>query len=489
MIKFKMEGHELIHEVQTVSQIFYPNMHYQQVGEIEEQGIIIESILKENSSYGAVYENGKLLSEASVFVPEAFINLREKKRIIREPIFEALKNVTGYLPPWGMLTGIRPAKIINELLDEGIKEEEALLYLEKNYFVTDKKALLALDVAKAERNILSSNNEHTLSLYIGIPFCPTRCMYCSFTSYPLSRYKGIVDDYLDALLKELKFLKEKALGYQIHTLYIGGGTPTSLSEEQLERLLAEIKNLFPLEKLSEFTVEAGRPDTITAMKLEILKKYGVSRISINPQTMNQKTLDAVGRRHTVEDIKEVFGIARALGHNDINMDLILGLPGETSADVEHTMKEIELMRPESVTVHTLAVKRASRLKEEFENYKPVSAEQMEKMLEIADVYCKKMGLRPYYMYRQKNMVGSFENVGYCKKGHEGIYNIQIMEEKQTILAAGAGATTKTVDYATNRIERVFNVKSVEDYISRIDEMIQRKEDGLSLYHSKTNNCS
>ncbi|MBQ7085756.1 MAG: coproporphyrinogen dehydrogenase HemZ, partial [Anaerotignum sp.] len=261
-------------------------------------------------------------------------------------------------------------------------------------------------------------------------------------------------------------------------IYIGGGTPTSLNEAQLERLLQKVEELFHPDETMEYTVEAGRPDTITREKLRLMKEYRVNRISINPQTMNDKTLMAVGRKHSVDDIRRVFREAREEGHENINMDLILGLPGENAEDVRNTMEEIMKLEPDNVTVHTLAVKRASRLREELDQHDMTTADTLEAMLDIAADYAEKMGMEPYYMYRQKNMVGNFENVGYCHPGKEGVYNVQIMEEKQTILAAGAGASTKTVDPETDRIERVFNVKSIEDYIGRIDEMIERKRTGL-----------
>ena len=340
------------------------------------------------------------------------------------------------------------------------------------------KAALALKVAKAERKILEDNRPEEISLYIGIPFCPTRCLYCSFTAYPLHQYKNRVDEYLDAMFRELDWLAAYSRSFVMKNIYIGGGTPTSLDEAQLERLLQKVEELFHPDESMEYTVEAGRPDTITREKLRLLKEYGVNRISINPQTMNDKTLRAVGRKHTVEDIRRVFREAREEGHQNINMDLILGLPGEDAADVRNTMEEIMKLAPDNVTVHTLAVKRASRLREELAQHDMTTAQTLEEMLDISAEYAKKMGMEPYYMYRQKNMVGNFENVGYCHPGKEGIYNVQIMEEKQTILAAGAGASTKTIDPETDRIERVFNVKSIEDYIGRIEEMIERKRTGL-----------
>ena len=299
-------------------------------------------------------------------------------------------------------------------------------------------------------------------------------MYCSFTSYPLGVYKNKVDGYIDALIKELSYIGESIKGKRLDSIYIGGGTPTSLTAEQLDRLMTNVGEIFDLSALMEYTVEAGRPDTITADKLKVIKNNGAGRISINPQTMNDKTLKLIGREHTVDDIKRVYAEARETGHKNINMDLILGLPGEGTAEVENTMAEIEKLAPENMTVHTLAIKRASRLREQLEDYDLAKAVLMEKLLDISASTAERMDLSPYYMYRQKNMLGSFENVGYAKKGCESVYNIVIMEETQSIYAAGAGASTKLYDKETGRIERVFNVKNVDEYIARIDEMIERK---------------
>lgn len=482
MIKFILKGHDLPHEVQTIVQVFYPNRHYYETDEISNETFTVISILENGISGAELYDCGEFLGRYTESYEESeILNIKEKKRKIKTAIFKLLTDITGYTPVWGILTGIRPAKTINDLIDEGMTGEEALEFLCDKYFVSREKAELSLKVALEERKILKSDNKKDVSIYIGIPFCPTRCLYCSFTSYPLFQYKDKVDLYLDALIKEIKFVKDYALKYNVKNIYIGGGTPTSLNEQQLDRLLTAVDENFDVKNTLEYTVEAGRPDTITEEKLIIMKKHNVSRISINPQTMNRKTLDLIGRRHSVEDIKDVFYKARKAGHDNINMDIILGLPEEKAEDVAHTMEEIMKLSPENVTVHTLAVKRASRLKEQFDLYTLTSLEEMEKMLSVSYNYAEKMGLKPYYMYRQKNMVGSFENVGYCKEGTEGVYNVEIMEENQTIFACGAGATTKTVDKNTGRIERIFNVKSVDDYISRIDEMLERKKEGLKEF--------
>ncbi len=478
MIYYVLEGHELQNDVQTMIQVFLANRHYTRVEEVTDAEITVKSCMAKGIASAMLYRRGEKTAEWSMSYEEAALTEKEQKNLVKRTIYELLKAETGIRPQWGLLTGVRPAKLISILLEEGKTDEECLAVFIDEYLVMEQKAQLALKVAKAEQKILGSNKPEEISLYIGIPFCPTRCLYCSFTAYPLAQYKKRVDEYLDAMFKELEWLAAYSKQFVMKNIYIGGGTPTSLNEVQLERLLQKVEELFHPDETMEYTVEAGRPDTITREKLRLMKAYGVNRISINPQTMNDHTLKAVGRIHSVDDIRRVFWEAREEGHENINMDLILGLPGETAADVEHTMQEIAKLEPDNVTVHTLAIKRASRLKEELAQHDLTTAQTLEEMLEIAAAYAEKMNMQPYYMYRQKNMVGNFENVGYCHPGKEGVYNVQIMEEKQTILAAGAGASTKTVDPETDRIERVFNVKSIEDYIGRIDEMIERKRAGL-----------
>lgn len=478
MIHYILRGHELQNDVQTITQVFYPNLHYICVEEIGLSGMTVVSGMEKGIASAMLYRDGKKVNEFSLHYQEGLIDEKEQKRLIKRTIYEILKEETGLRPQWGILTGIRPAKVMNGLLDEGRSEDDCLRYFIEDYLVMEDKARLALSVAKAEENILSRNKPNDISLYIGIPFCPTRCLYCSFTAYPLAQYQNKVDAYLEALFQELEFVAKCSEDFDMQSIYIGGGTPTSLTEVQLEELLKKIASLFETKNI-EYTIEAGRPDTITKEKLRLMKEYGVNRISINPQTMNEETLRRIGREHFVSDICRVFYEARALGHENINMDLILGLPGEDAEDVRNTMEQIMALGPDNITVHTLAIKRASRLKEEFDQHTLATSEVLETMLSIAAEYAQRMDMQPYYMYRQKNMVGNFENVGYCRTGKEGVYNVQIMEEKQTILAVGAGASTKTVDPKTNRIERVFNVKSVDDYIARIDEMIERKRVGLA----------
>ena len=423
-----------------------------------------------------------------------------KKRYVNLKVYEWMREVTKKELSWGIMTGVRPTKPMMTLIEEGLSDEEVIAWMKEKYRVTDEKANLGLQVAKKEKALLEQlDYKEGYSLYVGIPFCPSICSYCSFSSYPLAAWKHRVDEYLDALCKELTFIAEKSKERKLNTIYIGGGTPTTLEAKQLDRLLTHLETHFSYADLKEITVEAGRPDSITREKLEVLKEHNIGRISINPQTMQQKTLDAIGRRHSVEDIRRVYSMAREIGFDNINMDLIAGLPGETAEDMQDTLEQIRSMAPDSLTVHALAMKRASRLtQEQREAKEPYSKKEeaiiavtLSQMIALASDYAKQMNLEPYYLYRQKNIAGNFENVGYAKVDKAGIYNILIMEEKQSIVAAGAGASTKIVvpkdkviiDPKTGnpkKIVRSENVKGVEEYINRIDEMIERK--GEILWH-------
>ncbi len=388
--------------------------------------------------------------------------------------YSALCQATGRTLPWGNLTGIRPTKIAMTMMEQGKSKEEINAYLREMHLVSEEKTKLAIEIAEREQEILSVlHYENGYSLYVGIPFCPTTCLYCSFTSYPISAWKKRVGEYLSALGREIEETARLFQDKILDTVYIGGGTPTSLSAEQLEWLLKKLKDCFDFSTVQEFTVEAGRADSITEEKLRVLYENGVTRISVNPQTMKQETLDLIGRRHTVEQVEEAFRLARRVGFTNINMDMILGLPGETAADVVHTIETIQALAPDELTVHSLAVKRASKLGRWIEENGVTAYNNTDEIMEIAARGAADMGMMPYYLYRQKNMSGNFENVGYAKEEKYGIYNILINEEKQTILALGAGAITKGV-FSDDRIERCENVKDVGQYIERIDEMIERK---------------
>lgn len=402
------------------------------------------------------------------------------KNTFKRELYQILSHTTKKELPWGILTGIRPTKLVYEMLEKGLEEDTIRQHMAKEYLCRDDKLRMSYRIAKRELELLQDiDYQNGYSLYIGIPFCPSTCLYCSFTSYSIERFQNYVEDYLNALEKEIVYGAGCFPKKKLTTVYFGGGTPTTLTAGQLDRLLDTVKKHFDFTHVREFCVEAGRPDSITREKLEVLKKHGVDRISINPQSMQQKTLDLIGRKHTVEEIVEAFQLARETGHENINMDLIIGLPGENLEDVEKTLASIQELDPDSITVHTLALKRAARLNIEKENYKDLRASDVTDMMEATMRYAKENNYLPYYLYRQKNMADNLENIGYARYGKEGLYNILIMEEQQTILALGAGAMSKFVFHKENRIERVDNVKSVTDYISRIDEMINRKKEFLA----------
>ncbi len=381
------------------------------------------------------------------------------------------------IKPWGILNGIRPVKIAVKLLNSGMSDTEVVDYFKSEYSVAEEKAKLALSIAKVEKPIIDSLKPKGISLYVGIPFCPTRCLYCSFVTNSIAHSARYIPDYLDCLMREIEYTAEivRHNGQEIESVYIGGGTPTTLTHTQLERLISGLYKFFDLSKIREFTVEAGRPDTIDEDKLRVIKSFDIDRISINPQTMNEETLRVIGRNHTPKQIVDAYNLARKCGIDIINMDIIAGLPGENLKMFEKTVNEVESLGPENTTVHTMSIKRSSRLREMLSDYELTQGGEVSLMVDYARETLYKKGKYPYYLYRQKNMLGNLENIGYCTKGTESLYNIFIMEEVQTIIALGCGGVTKTVDRETDRIERIFNVKEPKDYIERIEEMLKRKD--------------
>ena len=403
-------------------------------------------------------------------------------------LYDFLSECTGKELPWGNLTGIRPTKLIRTMLEEEIALDPNGTNVNESDFVIEKikerayaerrlrgeKLELGIDIAKREIDIMSRlHGTDGYSVYVGIPFCPSTCLYCSFTSNPIFKYKDKIGDYLKALKKELEWTASNLSDRYLDTIYIGGGTPTTLSPEQLDELLGYITSILPFEHVREFTIEAGRADSITKEKLEVIRKYPINRISVNPQTMSDKTLKLIGRNHSVGQFVEAFKLAREMGFENINTDIIIGLPGETVEDVKHTMDELVKLAPDSLTVHSLAIKRASRLKRWMEENELEITMDYDEAMRICAEGAKKIGLNPYYLYRQKQMAGNLENTGYSTPGKEGLYNILIMEEIQSIVAIGAGSVSKCV-YPDGRIERCDNVKDIDLYLSQIDEMINRK---------------
>ncbi len=448
----------------------------------------VQSSVEEKASHfvEAVFSEGVRIA---LDLPDG-MSLADGKRGLDRKLYRMLSEKSGRTLSWGILLGVRPTKIAMQKREEGWEAERFIRWFQEEYLVSRKKALLAWEIAGREQKLLSHLDlERGYSLYIGIPFCPSVCSYCSFSSGALADWQDQVDDYLDALSREIRFIAENFKDRKLYAIYIGGGTPTSLNTDQLRRLLDWVDECFPRKDLLEYTVEAGRPDSITKEKLKALKAHEISRISINPQTMQQKTLDVIGRKHTVEDIVKVFWQARELGFDNINMDLIAGLPGEGTREMKNTLEKIEKLSPDSLTVHSLAVKRAARMGQD--ESKARMGEEIGEMIQEAALSAGRMGLEPYYLYRQKNIAGNFENVGYAKVDKAGIYNILIMEEKQSILAAGAGASSKIVLKEAQRVPgsrkkkmtnliRIENVKAIDAYIQRIDEMIERK--GEWIWH-------
>lgn len=473
MIYMNINTHDYEHDVLVSIGAFYPGEKIITDADKKTQCRMSVCVTAEETIVTGKVNEDKA-EEIFSFAPDTDDKKLIRNRLKRE-LYDIFSKLTGKILPWGTMTGIRPVKIPTHLMEQGYDDDYITAHLEKEYYISPRKAKLSLQVAHTEQKLLSEiDYENGCSLYVGIPFCPTTCLYCSFTSYPLSMWKNRVDEYIDALLKELAFLAEYLKGTKLNSVYIGGGTPTTLLPYQLDRLITFIEENFDLSIMKEFTVEAGRPDSIDRDKLMTLRKHNIGRISINPQTMNRKTLDLIGRRHTVEQINETFALARECGFDNINMDIIVGLPGENKADVENTLSQIGKLNPDSLTVHSLAIKRAARLNIMKEQYADYHIENTDEIINMTYDFAIEQGMMPYYLYRQKNMAGNFENVGYAKEGKAGVYNILIMEEKQSIYAAGANAQSKIVFRNPDRIERIENVKNVEEYIERTDEMISRK---------------
>lgn len=431
-------------------------------------------------SYHCRFTDGEHAAERSVLIPpheddERLLTLHRKRaarRLVRQTLYDLCSEVTGIHPPWGSLTGIRPTHLMYEAIGLGLTGEAAKRYVIDSFDVQPDRADILWEIAQVQGQ-LPPPEDKWMDVYIGIPFCTTRCTYCSFSSGELGKGK-MVEPYLTALFREMEECSGMiaGTGRKLRAVYVGGGTPTSLNEAQLTRLLAKMMQCFP--GAMEYTVEAGRPDTITPGKLAAIKAAGVGRISINPQTMNDETLRIIGRAHTAQQVIDAYAMAREAGIHHINMDVIAGLPGETVEDFARTMEYAKRLRPESLTVHTLAIKRSTRL--HFENYRFPTGVEAAQMVQLGLETARALGMQPYYLYRQKNMAGNQENIGYAIAGHACQYNVDIMEETTHILALGAGGISKLVYEDEGHIGRAPNVTNIEHYINRVDEMIQRKRE-------------
>jgi oxygen-independent coproporphyrinogen III oxidase len=437
-------------------------------------------------------EGGVFLADAEKEIP---LGLSEKeafklqKNVVSRAYLTVLQDWTGIVQKWGILTGVRPTKLLHKRLHEGLERKAAHNELKEQYLISDEKIELMQHIVDRQLAVIPDlyKLKNEVSIYIGIPFCPTKCAYCTFPAYAINGRQGSVDSFLGGLHYEIRQIGDwlKKNDIKITTVYYGGGTPTSITAEEMDMLYEEVQASFPdVKNIREVTVEAGRPDTITPEKLEVLKKWNIDRISINPQSYIQETLKAIGRHHTVEETIDKFHLARDMGMNNINMDLIIGLPGEGTKEFAHTLAESEKLMPESLTVHTLSFKRASEMTKNKDKYKVADRNEIEKMMNMAEAWTNQHNYAPYYLYRQKNILGNLENVGYALPNQESLYNIIIMEEQQTIIGLGCGASSKFIDPETGVITQFSNPKDPKSYNDSFAEYADKKIEILDSLFNK-----
>lgn len=472
--------------VQTLCMIFFPGEKFSGE-ETEGEPVLSLDVTEQTDIITAtaklLYQGKESTATKEIVLTGEFTKDRARKIVIGHAILSAAGEVLHYRPSWGMLTGVRPSKVATELLMTGMSKTKVRKAMTSHYMVIPKKAALATDVAIREQQIIGSPDVRDCSVYISIPFCPTRCSYCSFVSYTSKRLLSLIPDYLTLLCREVrrKFETIRRLGLRVLTIYIGGGTPTILDAAQLRVLLATISECIDVSTLREFTLESGRPDTIDAEKMAIAKAFGVTRVCVNPQTLCDDVLKGVGRCHSTEDFYRAYDIARQSGINCINTDLIVGLPGDNFMTFAQTYDEILRLDPENITVHTFCVKKAAEILREGKQVYNLRGGDAGKCVDFSQIRAAEAGYLPYYMYRQKNMVGNFENVGFAKPGTECLYNIYMMEEVHSIFAAGAGAVTKLVHYAPagsgrkSVIRRLFNPKYPYEYLEADGGLAQAEQ--------------
>lgn len=463
------------YEIEKLCRIFLPFERFDFTE--DEKSAQILCILKRTDQKVTLSAELSLFSEhAALEESTEETNLKELERRTAALLYRCFEKITGYRSPWGILTGVRPAKLFASQ-SKILGDDGARRYFRERLLVSQNKIDLLNTTANSEKAIIDLSKKRSASVYIGIPFCPSRCSYCSFVSHSVEHAKKLIPQYVALLCREIEKTAEiaKKLDLRIETVYIGGGTPTTLSGAQLSAVMGAVNTHFKLQNLREFTVEAGRPDTVTEERLLSILQGGATRISINPQTMNDRVLRAVGRRHTAEDTVKAMDLARRLGFSNINMDLIAGLPEDTPESFQQSLAEVLKLSPESVTVHTLCLKRSAKLTVDGCREVLKQGEEAEKMVDYAKNTLIEAGIFPYYMYRQSKMVGNLENVGYAKPGFEGLYNVYIMDETHTILACGASAVTKLKNPVSGAIERIYNFKYPYEYCNRFEEQLKRKE--------------
>ncbi|MFT4417065.1 coproporphyrinogen III oxidase [Fredinandcohnia humi] len=483
-----LEDERFIRPLQLITNLFYEESELS-ITTLEHPDLIIHFIYSYESSVitsyaklsevetGAILE-GTFQKDISNFDTEKEL-FKQIKNAVSLVYVKVLQDLTGVIQPWGLLTGVRPTKLLHKKIHAGISREDAHKQLKEDYLITEEKIELMQHIVDRQLTMVPDlyKLQNEVSIYIGIPFCPTKCAYCTFPAYAINGRQGSVNSFLGGLHYEMRemgrWLKENNI--PITTVYYGGGTPTSISAEEMDMLYEEMYQSFPnVQNIREITVEAGRPDTITPEKLEVLKKWNIDRISINPQSYIQETLKAIGRHHTVEETIEKFHLARNMGMNNINMDLIIGLPGEGVEEFNYTLSETEKLMPESLTVHTLSFKRASEMTRNKDKYKVADRDEITEMMNNASAWTKDHGYVPYYLYRMKNILGNLENVGYALPGQESIYNIMIMEEQQTIIGLGCGAASKFIDPRTGKITQFANPKDPKSYNDSFMEYTEKK---------------
>ncbi len=487
-------GHNFDYEIEKLIRIFLPFEKIEVLHNVESDDKVAVCKVEEYNDGVKITSNLTLSGKTTQFseIVKRHKNAMENfdkicERVVATTLFECFAEITGYRSPWGILTGVRPARLFSRTV-KALGREGALRRFRDDLKVSDTKISLCEEAYRRENAITELSRPDSFSLYISIPFCPSRCNYCSFVSHSVEKAGELIPDYVDHLCREIEVTANivKELGLRLETVYVGGGTPTAISADLLKKVLNAIRSNFNLSHIREFTVEAGRPDTVTEEKLKVIKGCGATRISINPQTMNDDVLKNIGRRHTAKQMRDAFNLAREMGFDNINTDLIAGLTGDTFGSFSKTLEEILELDPESVTVHSLSMKRASTITAKGELPDIKAGAEATLMVDYARRRLEDNNIKPYYMYRQSKTVGNLENVGYAKEGKECLYNVYIMDETHTILACGASAVTKLREPNGDNIERIFNYKYPYEYISRFDDMLARKKGVFDFYkkHSR-----
>lgn len=491
-MKLFLDGEINVYYIQTLCMIFFPGEKFGAAAQTEPNAPELRlKLTKRAKGYSAKvtvkFNGNKASCNRSLDFSPYFTEEKTAKMVCGAAVISAWGELLGYRPSWGMLTGVRPSKVATDLLRHGVSKTRTKRILTSEYFVIPKKAALATDVALAEQKIIGTPDGRDCSMYISIPFCPTRCSYCSFVSYTSKKLLSLIPDYLVKLKADLRanFQTIRKLGLRLKTIYIGGGTPSILSADQLRELLSLINEETDVSALEEFTLEAGRADTITAEKLAVAKEYGVTRTCVNPQTLCDEVLANIGRCHTAEDFFRAYEIARNSGIPVINTDLIVGLPVDNFKTFSKTFDQILALRPENITVHTFCVKKAADILRQDSHIYSLRGGDAGKCVDYSQLKTQQEGYKPYYMYRQKNTVGNYENVGFALEGRESAYNIYMMEEVHSIIAVGAGAVSKLVDYQPQNgggplIERMFYPKYPYEYLR--DDSTQAKCERIEAFY-------